>query len=171
MTDGERLRTGIALSLFAHFLFFAGHWHMQEKPAHFEATVSLDMESPAAMGKSRQGFGVSSPSEAAQEEARLADMKRRAYLRYLQDVDDAIHARRFIQGGEDLIGVAVCSFMIDQSSRFSEPVLTAGSGDSRLDAAALAAVRAASGVVRRPKIIGDEMIPVTLQVKYQYGLR
>ena len=53
MTDGERLRTGIALSFFAHFLFFAGHWHMQEKPAHFEATISLDMESPAAMGKSR----------------------------------------------------------------------------------------------------------------------
>ncbi len=171
MTDGERIRTGVALSLFAHFLLFVSPWQMQEKPASFEATVSLDMESLATMGTSRQGFGVSSPSEAAREEARLADMKRRAFLRYLQDVDDAVHARRFIQGGDDLIGVATCGFTIDAANRFSEPALLKSSGDSRLDAAALAAVRAASGVVKRPKIIGDEKIPVTLQIKYQYGLR
>lgn len=120
---------------------------------------------------SQSGLGVDAPSREAQEQARLADIKRRIFLRFLQDVDDAVHARRLDAGNTDLIGVAECRFMILGDGHFTEPVLCAGSGRPRLDAAALQAIRAASGTVQRPAMLGAEPIPVTLQVKFQYGLR
>ncbi len=42
--------------------------------------------------------------------------------------------------------------------------------DKRLDASTIHAVRTASGVVKRPPIIGPGPIHVSLQVKYQYAL-
>ena len=172
MTDSERIRTGIALSLFLHFMLLSTSWREDSPRADFSTTVQLDMETAAISPTSRSGLDVEAPSRGeAQEQARLADMKRRVFLRFLQDVDDAVHARRLDAGTTDLIGVAECRFMILDDGRFDDPVLSAGSGNPRLDAAALRAVRAASGTVPRPEILGTAPIPVTLRIKYQYGLR
>lgn len=173
MTESERLGAGIALSLLIHFVLLSAGWR-QERPPDPSPSVAvrLEMESVAAPRPSlKKGIGLSSPSPQAQEEARIADLRRKAFLRFLQDVDDAVHARRLNVGDSDLIGVAVVGFTILADGTFRDVRLASASGRPRLDASALRAVRAASGKVRRPAIIGPGPIPMSLQVKYQYGLR
>ena len=97
-------------------------------------------------------------------------MKRKAFLQFLTEVETAIHTRRFERGTANLIGLAQCTFIIQPDGHFAAIDLQKSSGNPQLDAAALYAVRAASGVVKRPKIIGPDPIPMTVQVKYQYGL-
>lgn len=171
MTDGERIAAGAAASLFLHFCLLTGHFGVQEPPDTFRAVLEIDGDSLAQAPAPKQGTGISSASPQTKEEAEEADRKRRAYLHYLDAVDEAVHARRLEGGAEDLIGVAVCGFDILADGRFSEPSLLKGSGDARLDAAALRAVRSAGGTVRRPAILGTDVIRVSLEVKYQYGLR
>ena len=54
---------------------------------------------------------------------------------------------------------------------FHDARIVVSSGRPELDASALRAVAAASGVVRRPDILGTDPIHVSLSVKYQYGLQ
>ena len=171
MTDGERLWTGIALSLFLHFSLTLFHGSPQEETPAFHATLEMERESVLTQGTMRQGTGLQSASvqERGQTEAR--NQKRRAYLRYLEDVDNAIHARRLIFGDTGLIGMALCAFTIQPDGSFSDARIVSTSGRPELDAAALRAIYAASGVVRRPDILGPNPIHVSLQVKYQYGLQ
>jgi TonB family protein len=172
MTDTERIAAGIALSLFVHFALLTGHWRFERLPGPPSAVeVRLDMESVAAGPAVKRGIRLGSPSPQAQEEARIADLRRKAFLRFLQDVDDAVHAGRLQEGASGLIGAAEVGFTIFKDGTFRNIRLISTSGRPRLDAFALRAVRAASGKIRRPAIIGYEPIPVNLQVKYQYGLR
>ena len=105
------------------------------------------------------------------DKADAADRKRQAFLRYLDDIDEAVHARRLDGGETGLIGVAEYMFTVRPDGTFTDPVLRASSGSAQLDTSARRAILAASGKVRRPAIIGTEPIPVILHVKYQYGLR
>lgn len=171
MTDSERLWTGVALSLFLHFSLTLFHEPMpEETPA---LRVVLEMEDSAAVTPkgARQGTGLHASSPQDREEAEKLDRKRRAYLRYIEEVDDAIHARRLTFGGSDLIGVTLCAFTIRSDGTFSDARIVTSSGRPELDASALRAVRAASGVTRRPEILGSDPIHVSLQVKYQYDLQ
>lgn len=171
MTDSERLWTGIAVSLFLHFSLVL--WHPAGEPEQngFRAVLEMDMASAALPDGARQGTGVESAPTNNREEAERLDRKRRAYLRYIEDVDDAIHARRLASGDTGLIGVALCAFTIQGDGSFRDARIISSSGRAELDASALRAVRAASGAVRRPDILGAEPIHVSLQVKYQYDLR
>ena len=171
MTDGERLWTGIALSLFLHFTLLLCDAPEPEQAPLFRAVLDMDEESTLSQSGARQGTGIQSYSAQDREEAEKLDRKRRAYLRYLDDVDDAIHARRLDFGETSLIGVALCAFTIAPDGTFSDARIVTGSGRPELDASALRAVRAASGVVPRPEILGSAPIHVSLQVKYQYGLQ
>ena len=171
MTDGERLWTGIALSLFLHFSLALFHVSPPEDAPSFRAVLEMDEESTLTRGGTRQGTGLESSSPEDREEAEKLNQKRRAYLRYLDEVDDAIHARRLDSGDTSLIGVALCAFTIAPDGSFSEVRIVTSSGRPELDTSALRAVRAASGVVRRPEILGTAPIHVSLQVKYQYGLQ
>ncbi|MCQ2444293.1 MAG: TonB family protein [Mailhella sp.] len=171
MTDGQRIAAGIAASLFLHFCLLTGRFAMQEAPDTFRAVLEIEGESAARAAPPKQGTGIHSASPQTKEEAEEADRKRRAYLRYLDAVDAAVHARRLEVGAEDLIGVAVCAFDIHADGGFSEPSVLRSSGDARLDDAALRAIRAAGGAVKRPAILGTDVIRMTLEVKYQYGLR
>ena len=171
MTDGERLWTGIALSLFLHVSLALLHVSPAEEAPAFRAVLEMDEESTLTRGGTRPGTGLQSSSPEDREEAEELNRKRRAYLRYLDEVDDAIHARRLDSGDTSLIGVALCAFTIAPDGTFSEIRIVHSSGREALDASALRAVRAASGVVRRPEILGPAPIHVSLQVKYQYGLR
>ena len=170
MTDSERLWTGIALSLFLHFALTLFHGPEPDEPVAFNAVLEMDDSSALSRSSAREGTGLQSASPQDREEAEKLDRKRRAYLRYLDEVDDAIHARRLDGGGTHLIGVALCAFTIAPDGSFRDIILVKTSGTPELDASALRAVRAASGVVRRPDIIGPAPISVSLQVKYQYSL-
>ncbi len=170
MTDSERLWTGVAISLFLHFSLTLRYPAVEEEKIGFRAVLEMESQSSALPNATRQGTGVESAPAAGPEEAEQLDRKRRAYLRYIEDVDDAIHARRLVSGDTGLIGVALCAFTIEADGTFRSPQIVSTSGRPELDASALRAVRAASGVVRRPDILGSEPIHVSLQVKYQYGL-
>lgn len=170
MTDSERLWTGVAVSLFLHFFLTLWHPADEAEKTSFRAVLEMDSPSSALPDVTRQGTGVESAPAASPEEAEQLDRKRRAYLRYIEDVDDAIHARRLISGDTGLIGVALCAFTIGGDGTFSSPQIVSTSGRPELDASALRAVRAASGVIRRPDILGSAPIHVSLQVKYQYDL-
>lgn len=172
MTEREALWTGIGLSLFAHFMLLL-YTPQPSDPPSFSAVLRMDLESSAAAAPGERGVDLSSAAPQdprASEAARAAERKRRAFLRYLDAIDEAVHARRLETGGTDLIGVAVYTFLARADGSFSEPRLRASSGDPRLDAAARRAILAADGKVRRPAEIGSEPIPVILEVKYQYGL-
>ena len=70
MTDSERIRTGIALSLFLHFMLLSTSWREDSPRADFSTTVQLDMESAAISPTSRSGLDVEAPSRGeAQEQA------------------------------------------------------------------------------------------------------
>lgn len=173
MTEREALWTGVGLSLFIHFLLLSHTPDAPERPA-FSAVVRMDMESSAAAAGRERGVDVVAavPRESREsEEAGAAERKRRAFLRYLDAIDEAVHARRLDTGGSELVGVAVYAFLARADGAFTELELRSSSGDPRLDASARRAILAASGTVRRPAEIGPEPVPVMLEVKYQYGLR
>ena len=134
---------------------------------------ALQPANPYGLGRKLLLAGIGLDSRAAPDvQARKhADRKRQAFLRYLDDIDEAVHARRLDGGETGLIGVAEYMFTVRPDGTFTDPVLRASSGSPQLDASARRAVLAASGKVRRPAIIGTEPIPVILHVKYQYGLR
>ena len=109
MTDGERLWTGIALSLFLHFSLALLHVSPAEEAPAFRAVLEMDEESTLTRGGTRPGTGLQSSSPEDREEAEELNRKRRAYLRYLDEVDDAIHARRLDSGDTSLIGAKYAS--------------------------------------------------------------
>ena len=71
----------------------------------------------------------------------------------------------------DLNGIAVFLFVIDAEGRFMNVQLKKSSGNDELDEIARRAVLAASGRVRRPKILGRLPIAVEDEVRFQYALR
>ena len=170
MTEKECLAAGIAVSLFAHFALLIAPRPPEPEPS-FTTVVQMDMASPAVATSREKGIGIAAASPRDMDKADAADRKRQAFLRYLDDIDEAVHARRLDGGETGLIGVAEYMFTVRPDGTFTDPVLRASSGSPQLDASARRAVLAASGKVRRPAIIGTEPIPVILHVKYQYGLR
>jgi TonB family protein len=171
MTDQERIWTGIAISLFVHFAVFSVRLPDRPQPSVVHAAVPLNLTSSARLNDAGPGLGVESPDPGSEERNRLANMQRRAFLEFLDAVDETVHAHRLDGGDTGLLGVATCAFTIGADGAFHDVRLYSGSGHPELDRAAIRAVHAASGRVRRPAIIGPEPIPVILDVKYQYGLR
>lgn len=171
MTDSERLWTGVALSLFLHFSLTLFHEPVPEDTPALRVVLDMEDSSAANPKGARQGTGLHASSPQDREESERLDRKRRAYLRYIEEVDEAIHARRLMFGGTDLIGVTLCAFTIGGDGTFRDVRIVSSSGRPDLDASALRAVRAASGVTRRPEILGSDPIHVSLQVKYQYDLQ
>lgn len=170
MTEKERLWTGIAVSLFAHFVALTTQLPNDPARHTVHTVVNLNVSSSARALGNAPGLGVDALPPQDEKEANAADMRRRAFLEYLDAVDDAVHAHRLDGGETGLLGVATCSFIIGRDGAFSDIELFSSSGHPELDNAALRAVQAASGRVQRPAIIGQEPIPVVLDVKYQYGL-
>ncbi len=171
MTDQERIWTGVAISLFAHFAVLSVRLPDKPVPHAVHIAVPLNLSSSARLNNAGPGLGVEAPDPGSDEQNRIANMQRRAFLEYLDAVDDSVHAHRLDGGDTGLLGVATCSFTIGADGTFHDIGLYSSSGHPELDRAALQAVRAASGKVRRPAIIGLEPVPVILDVKYQYGLR
>ena len=171
MTDGERLAVAICLSLTLHYFLF------RPLPVADATAEPIDLSTLHVVGTSvvtalAPPIAVEAAEVAAKEPAAdAADQRQRALRAYLEDVSDAIHARRLAQAGDrQLIGNAVFSLAIAPDGRFSQIRLVHSSGEMALDADARHALDAASGVVGRPKILGSEFLSLTVTVKYQLGL-
>ncbi len=168
MTPGERFASALAASLALHWAVLGFTW--DEAPPRFAddapvvsltgAETGISLEAPITLEQA-------APAEPAAENP--ADRRRAAMIEYLDALAEAVHARRALGGGA-LLGNAAVAVTIDAAGRFSGVRLAGASGDSRLDADALAAVRAASGAVPRPRVLGPEPLGIVLVVKYQLGL-
>ena len=171
MTDKARIWTGICISLFAHFMLF--HAGVSANATRAGKGERLNTE----MGMSRPLFSetVTISLESADESnpsGNGADTRQKERRAFLEAVSDAIHSRRFLspEARGDFIGLAWFSFTIATDGGFRHVTLATSSGNAALDRAAGEAVRAASGVVKRPPSLGNEEIPLVMAVKYQYNL-
>ena len=145
MTEKECLAAGIAVSLFAHFALLIAPRPPKPEPS-FTTVVQMDMASPAVATSREKGIGIAAASPRDMDKADAADRKRQAFLRYLDDIDEAVHARRLDGGETGLIGVAEYMFTVRPDGTFTDPVLRASSGSAQLDASA-----------RRAVLVGSEM--------------
>ena len=92
MTDSERLWTGVVLSLFMHFSLTLFHEAPPEETPALRVVLAVDESSSLTPKGTRQGTGLHAASPHDREEAEKLDRKRRAYLRYIEDVDAALSA-------------------------------------------------------------------------------
>ena len=179
MTDGERTATAVVLSLVLHWLVLNG-WK-PDAPAiagsEIDDIIAVDtsgMEIGISLATSislEQSVLPAAPMEKTSADTAAAERRRGAMTRYLDQVSEAIHARRRVSDtGRLLVGNSLCRIVIESDGRFSSVDILRSSGDAALDVDATAAVRAASGVVPRPRILGGKAIAIALPVKYQFGL-
>lgn len=173
MNDTPILKYAVALSVAAHMLVFL-MWKAAPEPAGGPNIIEIDMQNlDVVQTVAKEGVGLQSftPDTAGEEAAKIAQKKRQAYLRYLEEVAHEIHSRRLKFGRTDLIGIATFEFVIDAQGRFSNVRLVETSGRPELDRIADLAIRDASGKVKRPGLIGTNPIRLTHEVRFQYGLR
>ena len=130
MTEKECLAAGIAVSLFAHFALLIAPRPPKPEPS-FTTVVQMDMASPAVATSREKGIGIAAASPRDMDKADAADRKRQAFLRYLDDIDEAVHARRLDGGETGLIGVAEYMFTVRPDGTFTDPVLRASSGSAQ----------------------------------------
>lgn len=170
MTDAERMGTAITLALFFHFLIVLYKPAEPDPPVLMRLEVATDESSTISKERLGEGTGISTAPTPDTPENEQRNKKRQAWLEYLDGVDAAIHARRLFTGREDLIGTTLCAFTILPDGHFTNARIIRSSGNPDLDRDALTAIAAASGVVKRPAIIGNERLEISLWIKYQYGL-
>ena len=89
MTEKECLAAGIAVSLFAHFALLIAPRPPEPEPS-FTTVVQMDMASPAVATSREKGIGIAAASPRDMDKADAADRKRQAFLRYLDDIDEAV---------------------------------------------------------------------------------
>ena len=89
MTEKECLAAGIAVSLFAHFALLIAPRPPDPEPS-FTTVVQMDMASPAVATSREKGIGIAAASPPDMDKADAADRKRQAFLRYLDDIDEAV---------------------------------------------------------------------------------
>lgn len=171
MTDYARIRTGICISFFLHFMLFQTQW----TPLRPHAGVGERLARETTSSRPLFGETITVAIESADENALRGDgadklqKERRAYIEALAA---AVHARRFVspEANAGLIGLAWYSFTVTRDGTFRDVRLAVSSGNAALDRAAGVAVREADGVVKRPPALGAEEIPLVMAVKYQYAL-
>lgn len=172
MTDRERLAVGLALSLAVHWLVMGAS--LPEADGGHEVIFTADLAPPEAAVSVAAPMTLESlaPEPSVDKAARDAALRRKlARQRYLDGVIRAVHDRRLVvPTARSLAGNVLVSFVIGPDGGFSRVRLVRGSGDPAMNADALQAVRAASGVTPRPGILGRRPMPVSMAVKYQYGL-
>lgn len=175
MTRGALLNACVAFSLCAHFFLVHLSWSAAPAQGGEQTLVPADFEVAALPGGDALSLGQAQEQAAERDsDARgQADRRRQALRQYLAAVRKAIEQRKFppgLQGQEGLIGNAAYAFTITAAGAFVDITPVRGSGDARLDSAALSAIRAASGAVERPKATGRAPLRLAVTVKYQHSL-
>ena len=171
MTHGERWRVAFVLALALHFFILQPDWGVREKSTAASHAVLMNLSPGTVRGGNQPGATMQLGQLKADEASTIADKRRKAYNRFIAEVAEEVHRRRFDSGRQDLIGVATFSFIVRVDGSFAELTLVNTSGKPLLDAAAENAIRAASGKIRRPAELGNESISIIILVKYQYALR
>lgn len=171
MTDGTRFKAALCISFFLHFMLLRTHWHAAPTRVGKGERLSQELTSSAPLFSETVSIAVESFAETSLPGGG-ADTLQKERREYLGAVSDAIHARRFVSVEVDrtLIGLAWFSFTITADGDFTDIALAESSGNMALDRAGEAAVRAASGKVKRPASLGREEIGLVIAVKYQYAL-
>ncbi|KAB1440266.1 energy transducer TonB family protein [Pseudodesulfovibrio senegalensis] len=169
------LAASIAFSLFAHFILLEAHWTPSTSPGTGQTVIPISLESPGSPQSDPSSMhSAPTPEQEAGQGADAFKRKQQAALkRFLKAVRKAIESKKFDSAtgiSSSMIGNAVCAFTILENDSFAGVRLVRTSGNAKLDRAALTAIRLASGATHRPKIIGTGHIPLTLTVKYQYGM-
>jgi TonB family protein len=100
------------------------------------------------------------------------NLKEASLKRFLYEVRKQIEIHKYADTtqGENLVGNVTVQFEILLDGSFINTKLYNSSGTESLDNAAVSAVVAASGKVKRPKILGSTTLPMTATIKYQFGL-
>lgn len=169
MTDQTRFRAALCVSLFLHFMLLHAHWvNVPARPGKGER-LSQEIGSSAPLFSETVSVAIESVTD-AERQGDGADKKHKERRAYLEAVSDAIHARRFVAAEADrsLLGLAWFSFTIMPDGSFQDIRLANTSGNPILDRVAEAALRSASGVVKRPPSLEHEEISLVMAVKYQY---
>jgi hypothetical protein len=169
MTDATRFRTALCISFFAHFMLLHAPWTSVPDRAGKSGQLRREMLSSSALLSEEIGIAIEDFVESAYPDGK-ADKLQEERRVYLEAVAGAIHARRFVsaEADRDLIGLASFSFAIMPDGSFQGIALAESSGNPLLDRAAEAAVRDASGIVKRPLRLGREIIDWVAVVKYQH---
>lgn len=170
MSDQERLGAALAIAVFVHFMGLQAHWTQSEAVSSGQQTLVVELSAVAVPSQENGVMALDSLQEPSPEDA-AADMRRKARQTFVEEVSQAIHARRLLEGHAQLIGVALYSFVIDASGAFTDITLQQTSGKPELDRAAFRAIQAASGVVKRPTLLGTGTLQCIVPVKYQYTLQ
>jgi TonB family protein len=169
MTDATRFRAALGISFFAHFMLLHAPWTSVPDRMGKTGQLSREMMSSSSLFSEEIGIAIEDFVESASPDGKADKLQEERRL-YLEAVSGAIHARRFVsaQADRDLIGLASFSFTIMPDGSFQGIALARSSGNPLLDRAAEAAVRDASGIVKRPLSLEQEMIDWVAVVKYQY---
>lgn len=172
MPISDSMRIGLAASIGLHAVFLIGVSD-PDAPGSGATDIRIDLNALEAVNVSETGaLAIGSLDHGTGPDAeKMAERRRMLYRRYIEDVSSLIHAHRLDSGRKDLIGIALVVFHADAAGRFFDVSLKKSSGSDALDNAALRAVRAASGKVKRPKELGTHDITIFEEVRFQYGLR
>lgn len=172
-TLDETLKIGIACAIAAHCfaLMYASAPKVPSEDVPTRITIKLE-NSEVSTAETGETLAMESLSEQTLTDKKLADQKRQIYLDYLEDISLCIHARRFLQpNSSNLIGIALYKIQVNAEGLFTSASLYKSSGDRALDAAGLTAVKACSGLVKRPPSTGLSPMNIYQEVRYQFKLR
>lgn len=174
MTRNQILGVCIAASFLLHMWGLGRDWRVTEPAGGDEIIIPADFaiaaDVPAGPGLTLEQAVDTGGERSAENAAKR--LRRQARRHYLQRVREAIEQRKF-QAGRDLsglIGNALYSFRILPDDTFADIRIRRSSGDPALDRAARDAILAASGRVKRPKILKGRRYNLSVTVKYQYSM-
>lgn len=165
----ERNLIAICVSCFFHFVLLSHFSTIADKNYSDTRLLEIQIDFPLACVQEGKSLAL---HRAPEKKSRQDTLRKRFQARklFLEQVADRVHRLRFLGAEKKFIGTAVFQFKIDAAGRFFQIALVQSSGKPDLDRAARNAISAASGKVKRPPILGAEVIFFSLPVKYQYEL-
>ncbi|TIH15940.1 hypothetical protein D0S45_10195 [Marinifilum sp. JC120] len=175
MSSRQLLDCCIATSILIHLCLIQFDWTPEPAMCGEMITLPIDFDIPAASSTDsmvlEQGATRNSDKNNAEERARR--LERLAKKRYLKQIREAVEQRKFLTEKADLsglIGNVQYFFHIRPDDTFSEIRLVRSSGSQHMDKAAGRAIAAASGVVKRPRILQGQSFTLKITVKYQRNM-
>ena len=175
MTRNQIFWLCIAISCGLHFWALDRDWSsdppaMAGEEIILPADFTIAAAAPMANTLALEQMEGTDDSRSAESTARRR--RRMAREQYFQRVRETVERYKFQYNADlsGLLGNALCSFRILPNDTFADIRLRRSSGDPLMDAAALNAIRAASGKVRRPKIVGRQTFLLSIAVKYQLNM-
>ncbi len=175
MTRRQILALCIAVSFFLHMWALDRDWSSADTPGSDDIIMPADF-TVAADVPAGNSLALEQASDLGEDE-RTAEsaakrLRRQAQRQFFKQVRKAVELRKF-QSDRDLSGLlgnVLYSFRILPDDTFADIRLRRSSGDPLLDRAARSAIMAASGRVKRLKILQGRLFSLSMTVKYQLNM-